>query len=285
MEYRYMKLSDALAPGRIVIMGVSKFEPMRPCIVDRPDGTGDRLLMLFHDPVWIEFQGRRELHPAGILRLWKKAAGHYYGNREREWSHSWLHFHGKDVPGLFTETGLPEDFCIPCPKPKTVERYLDLFYAEVSSGGSPSAALLRDHLHSLFLEIRRMKDSSEEVPEIPEKWQDVRDFIENRAEQELNLKQLARNIYLSVPAFLTGFRKHFGMSPIQFQLSCRMERARYLLRNRDLGVKEVGAQCGYGDLFQFSRMFRRKTGMSPSEFRKLLPGKNHAGARKPALFE
>ncbi len=278
MEYRYMKLSDALVPGRIVIMGVSKFEPMRPCIVDRPDGTGDRLLMLFHDPVWIEFQGKRERYPAGTLRLWKKAEGHYYGSREREWSHSWLHFHGDDVPGLFTETGLPEDFCIPCPKPKTVERYLDLFYAEVSSGGTPSTALLRDHLHSLFLEIRRIRDSSQYFPEIPEKWQNVRDFIENRAEQELNLKQLARNVYLSVPAFLCGFRKHFGMSPIQFQLSCRMERARYLLQNRDLGVKEVGAQCGYDDLFQFSRMFRRKTGMSPSEFRKLLSGKNRADA-------
>ena len=77
MEYRYMKLSDALAPGRIVVMGVAKFEPMRPYIVDRPGGTGDRLLMLFHDLVWIDFQGRRELHSAGYLRLWKKGAGHF----------------------------------------------------------------------------------------------------------------------------------------------------------------------------------------------------------------
>lgn len=273
MEYRYMKLSDALAPGRIVVMGVAKFEPMRPCIVDRPGGTGDRLLMLFYDPVWIDFQGRRELHSAGYLRLWKKGAGHYYGSQEWEWSHSWLHFHGDDVPRLLTESGLPEDFCIPCPKPKTVERYLDLFYAEISSGASPSTALLLNHLHSLFLEIRRMKDPPEDVPEIPKKWQEVRDFIENCAEQELNLQLLARNVYLSVPAFLSGFRKHFGISPIQFQLNCRMERARYLLRNRALGVKEVGSQCGYEDLFQFSRMFRRKTGMSPSKFRERLSGK------------
>ncbi len=276
MEYRYMKLSDALAPGRIVIMGVSKFEPMRPCIVDRPDGTGDRLLMLFHDPVWVDFRGKREWHPAGTLRLWKKAAGHYYGSREREWSHSWLHFHGKDVPGLFAETGLSEDFCIPCPKSRIVERYLDLFYAEMSSSAPPSTALLRDHLHSLFLEIRRMQ-TTDEIPEIPEKWQEVRDLIENRAEQNLSLKQLSRTVYLSVPAFLSGFRKHFGVSPIQFQLSCRMERARYLLRNRNFGIQEVGMRCGYGDLFQFSRMFRRKTGMSPSEFRKRLPGGGNPG--------
>lgn len=266
MEYRYMKLSDAAVPGRIVVMGVSKFEPMRPCVVDRPGGTGDRLLMLFHDPVWIDFHGRRAFHPAGTLRLWQLAAGHYYGNRDQAWSHSWLHFHGEDVPGLFVETGLEEEFCMECPDSRAVERYLDLFYAEMASGRPPSTALLRDHLHSLFLEIRRMK-AAEELVEIPEKWRKVQAFIENHAEQELGLKQLARMVCLSVPAFLAGFRKKFGVSPIRFQLNCRMEQARYWLRNRDFSIRDVGMRCGYDDPFQFSRMFRRKTGLSPTEFR------------------
>ena len=70
----------------------------------------------------------------------------------------------------------------------------------------------------------------------------------------------------SEPTFTANFRRYFGIPPIRCQLDCRMELAKHLLRGSSLSIKEIGERCGYADPFQFSRMFRRRAGVSPSRW-------------------
>lgn len=70
----------------------------------------------------------------------------------------------------------------------------------------------------------------------------------------------------------TSFRRHFkavtGVSPLQFLLDLRLRRATHLLRHTTQPVKLIGQTCGFEDPYHFSKLFRKRTGRSPSSVRR-----------------
>ena len=67
------------------------------------------------------------------------------------------------------------------------------------------------------------------------------------------------------------FQEHMGVSPLQFYLRLRLERARHLLRQSSMGVIEIGLACGFASASVFSRAYRRQYAAAPSEDRKEKP--------------
>ena len=267
MKFRILRFETPPRRGPVVVSGTGVQEEMPPCIVNRPGGTGDRLLMLFHQPVRLRIGAEERLTSGSVLRLWREGAGHFYGQEECRWLHSWIHFHGSEIPSLLAAAGLEEEFCMEWHDIKLFESYLALVYREITGEFTSDARLLRNHISSLFLEIARCGRRGNDVRPVPEQWLEVRRRIGSAPEQELHLAGLAAMVNLSVPAFAAGFRRYFGTSPIRCLIDGRMELARHLLRGSSLSIKEIGARCGYRDPLQFSRMFHRRTGVSPSAFR------------------
>lgn len=62
-------------------------------------------------------------------------------------------------------------------------------------------------------------------------------------------------------------RKHWGQSLVEWLSDRRLERARELLSEPNLRISEVAHRCGFKDALYFSRLFRRRCGCSPSQFR------------------
>jgi AraC-like DNA-binding protein len=81
------------------------------------------------------------------------------------------------------------------------------------------------------------------------------------------LAQLSR---LSRFHFIRAFRKEVGMSPRQYQIHRRMTVARRLLLE-GRSVKETALACGFDDLFYFSKLFKQKLGVPPSQYRHTRP--------------
>lgn len=81
------------------------------------------------------------------------------------------------------------------------------------------------------------------------------------------LTELAALCDLSPFHFCRAFRAATGLPPHQYQMALRMERARALLADTRLSIAEVGTAVGYDDPAYFSRLFRRQTGVTPSEWR------------------
>jgi len=96
----------------------------------------------------------------------------------------------------------------------------------------------------------------------------LRDMLEKHiAAPSPSLAQLAKKIGRSEAQMLRIFRRDFGTSPIAFLLERKLEQAMVLLLNTELTVKEIAAGLGFCDEFYFSRMFRKKCGKSPREYR------------------
>jgi AraC family transcriptional regulator len=96
----------------------------------------------------------------------------------------------------------------------------------------------------------------------------VVEFIEDRLEGRLALRELADVAALSPFHFLRAFRRATGLTPHGYVTARRMERALRMLRTTDRPVLEIANRLGYANPAHFRRAFRRALGVAPGEVRR-----------------
>jgi transcriptional regulator GlxA family with amidase domain len=87
-------------------------------------------------------------------------------------------------------------------------------------------------------------------------------------ERELDLERLASEMNVSYVWFRKEFKRIVGTSPGQYHLNLRIKRAMQLLKETDLPVGQIAARLGFESDFHFSKIFRQKAELSPSQYRK-----------------
>jgi AraC family transcriptional regulator len=95
----------------------------------------------------------------------------------------------------------------------------------------------------------------------------VLDFINQNFAQDLRLWELAELAGMSPHYFCELFKASTGMTAYQYVLQCRIERAKRYLRDPELSVGDAGVAAGFSDQSQFTKVFRRKVGVTPVKFR------------------
>ncbi len=97
--------------------------------------------------------------------------------------------------------------------------------------------------------------------------QRIRDAMHQHVGSGMNITDYAKAFKIARSHFFTLFKEAFDASPIEVLTEIRMNRAKDLLRNTDMSMKEVAFASGYSDPLYFSRLFRRQMGTPPSKFR------------------
>jgi AraC family transcriptional regulator of arabinose operon len=242
---------------------------MPACVIDRPVGTGDYLLMLFYDEVWVAAAGTPARQPRNTFIIWTPGMRQYYGNREHPFNHTWIHCDGRVIASLLGSTGLPRNEPFVVPDPAVMERCLLAVHEELTRHARPDATIVRNLLENWLRDTARAIARSEEAKdEIPPPFLAVRRFIEAEYAAPIRLPDLAKQAHLSVPHFCAEFKRFFGTPAIDYLIRQRMHQAAYLLKDRNVRIKEVARRVGYEDLYYFSRLFRKHYGVSPRAFRK-----------------
>jgi AraC-like DNA-binding protein len=96
--------------------------------------------------------------------------------------------------------------------------------------------------------------------------------IEAQIDAPLSLAELARSVAMSPFHFLRSFRSVVGMTPRQYVLTLRLERAAVRLRRTADPIATIAYDSGFGDLSEFNRRFRRIMGVSPRVYRRSADG-------------
>ncbi len=91
--------------------------------------------------------------------------------------------------------------------------------------------------------------------------------IEAESDRSLSLRQLAQDAAMSPYHFLRTFRAVAGVTPHQYLLHTRLQRAAARLRCSDDKISAIASDAGFTDLSTFNRRFRRVLGSSPSAYR------------------
>lgn len=93
-------------------------------------------------------------------------------------------------------------------------------------------------------------------------------IIQESFEDTLDMEKLAKALPMGYSSFRKAFRRITGVSPNQYHLNIRLERAKSLLITTVLNTSEIADQTGFESVFYFSRLFKKKNGVSPTVFRK-----------------
>ena len=99
----------------------------------------------------------------------------------------------------------------------------------------------------------------------------VCDYVDTHLEEDISLEQAADISGVSSFYLSKLFKEEKGETFINFISGKRLEKARQLLAETELSIKEITAAVGYNDQNYFSRIFKSKYGLSPKEYRKINP--------------
>jgi len=94
----------------------------------------------------------------------------------------------------------------------------------------------------------------------------AKDLLDSSYQNNISLDELAAAALLNPYYLLRLFKSFFRTTPYQYLKARRIEEAKKLLRNRKHNVSEVCTLVGFSDLSSFSKLFKRETGCSPSQF-------------------
>ncbi|MBD3240393.1 MAG: helix-turn-helix domain-containing protein [Chitinivibrionales bacterium] len=84
---------------------------------------------------------------------------------------------------------------------------------------------------------------------------------------DLSVEQMARESYMSVDHFIRLFARYMGVTPAEYKIRARLDKARAMLRMSNYSVTEIAKRLAYPDIHTFSRQFTKRMGMSPTAFR------------------
>ena len=124
-----------------------------------------------------------------------------------------------------------------------------------------------------ILIIRLMRSTSLAVPAEPQvisgnrQCAAVKRYIDLHFKEALTLEQLAEDAHMNKFYLSHAFKREYGVSPINYMITRRIEESKYLLAETDLSLSQIAPLLGFSSLSYFSQVFRRTQGVSPMEFR------------------
>jgi two-component system response regulator YesN len=133
-----------------------------------------------------------------------------------------------------------------------------------------SQRLSLDELHDWF--VRRIKEAAAKIADKTKSRADsltdrAKAYIDGHYQNDISLDDVSREMNISPYYFSKLFKEEAGITFIEYLTTLRMTKAKALLSDPAIPVKEVGTKVGYQDPNYFSRIFKRYTGKTPTEFR------------------
>ena len=145
--------------------------------------------------------------------------------------------------------------------------------AELELSGSQSkfyaesmAIALSMHLLSRYSSRKpQIKHYSDGLPN--SKLKEVIDYIKDNLSKKLTQAELSSLVHMSPHYFATLFKQSMGITPHQYVMKCRIEKAKQLLLRQDLTIVQVAGKVGFENQSHFTRVFRQYIGTTPKRFR------------------
>ncbi|HEY9290334.1 MAG TPA: helix-turn-helix domain-containing protein [Microlunatus sp.] len=227
-----------------------------PCyaLVIVSNGAGD----------FIDESGRYRVRAPAAFWLFP-GVSHSYGPDGDGWSEHWILFEGVTSRAYESRGAWDRSAPVVSLRRRPERSLLDCFdeLRRLTRSPSSTAQLLSATVvHRIIGLVRSLA-----APRIED--QSVIDRVTGSVADNLSVAERARRLGLSPDALRAEVRAAAGITVHELIIRARLTRAQQLLKNSDLSVAEIGRMIGYDDPAYFSRLFSRRTGVSPIKFRDL----------------
>jgi AraC-like DNA-binding protein len=104
----------------------------------------------------------------------------------------------------------------------------------------------------------------------PSQWSGAKQFVLSHVQDPITLELVAQHVNVSRFHFCKIFKKATGMTLTEYVALVRVEKAKTLLVDVSVRISEVVFAAGFGSIPRFNSVFKRRVGMSPTEYRATL---------------
>ena len=234
-------------------------------------GTGIRPHYVIHYVV----SGRGYLHCEGrdftvregqIFVIFPWTVIKYEADRRDPWHYAWINFYGSEADEIFERMSISSQS--PVYTMKNGDEALEIMRKMPTERGADIGKNL-DFAACLYeLMSLLMKNTS-----VPERGENIyltaaRRYIRSHYFEDITVEQIAAHVGISRKYLFAIFKNYEGISPKDYIVNYRMKRAVEFLGDEGIRVGDVAYSVGYKDPLTFSKMFKMKMGVSPTEYRK-----------------
>jgi AraC-like DNA-binding protein len=256
---------DIVAPKtKHTVLAVSSnriAQPPRDCMTIRKNGRADWSLF-YCETGCLYFDDYRLT--AGMLWIYPPRVPQRYTILSRDSAaYRYLHFTGSDVETLLSALHIPLEQPIRLASGYPLE-LLEKIRRTVSAGDAASAIRAEAYILLLLSVISGAPSKTEASA-----MKSVTDEMEHAFAEPYDVRKYAAMTGLSVGRFNHLFRQSVGMPPHAYYASLRMENACNLMENTELPIKDIANICGYTDALYFAQAFRKSTGTTPTDYRRI----------------
>lgn len=125
------------------------------------------------------------------------------------------------------------------------------------------------YMHHIFITINRyIKERRETKNDTINDIERAAHYFKDNYNKQISIEQYAEEHLMSVNWFIHSFKSVMKVSPMQYIISLRIATAKGYLENSTKNIAEISLEVGYENALYFSRLFRKCTGMTPTEYRK-----------------
>lgn len=216
-----------------------------------------------------EATGLTRLRAGDALVLFPDAWHRYRPLRSTDWHELWVGFDGD-----YARQVMPEFFSPDTPVLRIghseellglMRSLLDL--AQVAPAGYQQ--IMAGRTVEILAQVRSLAMNYHAADrDLAGKIQQARCALIEQAESNIDLQTLAHDVGMSYSHFRAVFKSETGTSPHQYQLEVRMNTARSLLANSQASVSDIADRLGFSSVYYFSRLFKKRTGLSPTDYRR-----------------
>lgn len=261
-----------------LVAGLTPIEQSGPLdfFIDRPGGMKGYIVNLTVEGRGQVFDGNRSWTcEAGDLLLFPPGVPHYYGRAPEtsSWHHRWVYFRPRGFWAPWLRWPVEGDQRVgrlqlqdPGVRAEIEQLFIDID-ATHRGGKRTSEELAVNLLERLLIRCHEEMPGFQSRPVDP-RVQSACQFIANNLSREISLEEIAQHVCLSPSRLAHLFRDQTGVNIVRWREDQRIILAKHMLLSTTTAVSAIAGRVGYDDQLYFSRVFRKRVGVSPTEFRR-----------------
>ena len=251
-----------------------RWEHDRTFSVERPHGMAVYLFVRFHSPMTARTAAGVVSAGPGDCLLYDPTFSQWYRGAEGGFADDWLHVGGPRMPELIRLYEIPVNEIL---RPRETEFVTPIFEA-INREMRRREPLWRESVsllvESLFVELARQLARQGPSALTPAEaarldgFRSIRMRVHDEMQRPWRVADMARLANLSPSRFAVLYLRLLGVSPMEDLIHARVQRARALLTDERLSVREVADRTGFGSVCHFARLFRKHVGCAPRDYRR-----------------
>jgi AraC-like DNA-binding protein len=187
------------------------------------------------------------------------------------WRFMWVHFNGTSAREHYSLLNEDSLSIISIDDPVKMEKMLQDLHEPFDINDIPSNVRASAQLTKLmsYLVISKFTPiNNKKYQEHRAEIEKIISYIQSNYTHKISLDELTKIAYMSKFYFLRVFKSHTGLGPYEYLLNYRINKAKEILKNTGLSVREISEAVGFENCNNFIREFKKIVGRTPLSYRK-----------------